>query len=113
MLALLTACALLALSVHWDSYAALASEPVCRPFVYETILGLPPVGTRVRFEFFEDGALRERGGHIVAYYWLPCWPGEPVFGLEDVAYVIDFDWFQPAGNEAFIILNRSRFEVIA
>lgn len=92
---------------------ASAQQINCRPFVYETIQGLPPINTRVTFEFFEHGTLREREGRIAAYYWLPCWPGAPVFGLEEVAYVIDFDWFQPAGNEAFIVLNRGRFEVLS
>jgi hypothetical protein len=90
-----------------------AQAPVCRPFVYETIQGLAPLGSRVTFELFEDGALRERQGTIYAYYWLPCWPGAPVIGLEEVAYVIDYGRLGPAGNRVDVILNRDRFEVRA
>lgn len=88
-----------------------AQAPVCRPFVYETIAGLPAINTPVSFEIVEGGVLREREGNILAYYYLPCWPGAPVIGLEDVAYVIDYNEFAPAGNEVHIILNRRRFEV--
>lgn len=111
---LLTAIAGLLLLLALTAIKVNAQAPVCRPFVYESSIGgVPPINSTVTFEIFEDGALRERTGTIYAYYYLPCWPGEAVFGLEEIAYVIDYGEVAPAGNRVDIILNRDRFEVVA
>lgn len=86
----------------------MAQTPVCRPFVYETIQGLPEIGMAVTFVDYEG----DHRGVIVAYYWLTCWPGAPVFGLDEVAYVIDYGKYAPAGNRVDVILNRDGFEVV-
>lgn len=106
---LITVIAGLLLLIALTAIEVNAQDIVCQPFVYETIQGLVPIGTPVTFDDYNKG---QRVGVIVAYYWLPCWPGVPVLGLDDVAYVIDHGEFGPAGHPIQAILNREQFEAV-
>lgn len=87
---------------------ALAQQ--CTPFVREPVAGMDSIGTVVVFDDY-DGGVVVREGVIEGYYIEACWPGAPIFGMDEQAYLIEFGKIGPSGDRLRYILNRRDFAV--